>query len=91
MTNVSLGILCAVLFLKGVGRSWTPRALLYSLLVCVAVVVINVGRISLIGLHPDQYELLHGTVGSTVAGWLTTAAILGICAYGLGREASPAA
>jgi exosortase/archaeosortase family protein len=86
-TNLSLAILATVLFVKAFDRQWSPRNLLIGGLVCASVVAINVVRIGLIGLHPQHYELLHGGVGATVAGWMTTAAILGLCAYGIGRNA----
>jgi exosortase/archaeosortase family protein len=90
-TNLSLAILAAVLFVKAFDRQWSARTLLISGLACASVVVINVVRIGLIGLHPEHFELLHGDVGATVAGWMTTAAILGLCAYGIGRDAPAAA
>jgi hypothetical protein len=42
------------------------------------VIVINVTRIALIGLHREHFELLHGPVGAGVAGFLALAAIVGI-------------
>ncbi|MDB5563259.1 MAG: hypothetical protein JWN11_2677 [Hyphomicrobiales bacterium] len=88
--NLSLAILSVVLFVKAFDRSWSPRTLAFGGLVCLSVIAINVVRIGLVGLHPEHYELFHGPVGSTVAGWLTTAAILGLCAYGIGRHAPTA-
>lgn len=85
MANVSLAILCWVIFTQTAKLRWQPRNLLWCAAACGSVVMINVTRISLIGFFPDKYELLHGAVGSTVASWLTVAAVMTICYYGVGR------
>ena len=41
-------------------------------------IVINVTRIALIGLHRERFDLLHGAVGAGVAGFLALVAIVGI-------------
>jgi len=50
----------------------------WCLAACSAVIVINVTRIALIGLHREHFELLHGAVGAGVAGFLALVAIVGI-------------
>ena len=50
-------------------------------------VAINVTRMSLIALNPDQYDLIHGDVGATTASMLSTAATLAICYFGTRHEA----
>lgn len=84
ITNVSLAILCACVFVNLHDRRWSADAMLWTCAACAAVVFVNVLRISLIGLFPGHYQLIHGPVGGTVAAWLTVGAILGICLHGIG-------
>lgn len=85
MANVSLAILCWILFTQSSGIRWQRRNVLFCALACSTVVAINVTRISLIGFFPHQYELLHGPVGTTVSSWLTIIAVLLVCYFGVGR------
>jgi exosortase/archaeosortase family protein len=90
LSNMSLAILCSVLFINFTASRWSAKNLAVALCACIAVVVINVVRIGLIGLYPAQFDLIHGEVGSFLAGWLTTVAIVAISYYGL-RPRAPAA
>lgn len=85
MANVSLALLCWILFTQTGGVRWEPRNVLWCGLACLSVVAINVTRISLIGFYPSQYELLHGPIGSTVVSWITVVVVLAVCFYGVGR------
>jgi exosortase/archaeosortase family protein len=85
MANVSLAVLCWVLFTQANGVRWKPENVFWCACACLAVVAINVTRISLIGFFPDHYELLHGQVGATVVSWLTIVAIFSVCYYGVKR------
>jgi hypothetical protein len=79
LANVSLAILCWVTVSKSVGRSGSLRDVGWVVLACAAVIAINVTRISLIGLYPAYFDLLHGPVGATVASWLTLGITVAIC------------
>jgi hypothetical protein len=85
ISNVSLAILCWVLFTqvfyrqRSVGENW------WCVLACLIVIAINVGRLSLIVINEDY----HGFISETVANWVTLVAIIGICALGV-RDAIPA-
>lgn len=87
MANVSLAILCWVLFNQATSARWTPLNMVWCGLACVAVVAINVTRISLIGFFPRYYDLLHGPIGSTVWSWLTIIVVFCICYLGARRVA----
>jgi exosortase/archaeosortase family protein len=89
-SNMSLAILCSAVFVNYLGAKWSAATAAWIALACAAVIVINVFRIGLIGLYPDQYDLIHGPLGATIAGWITVAAILAICIRGIARHA-PAA
>jgi exosortase/archaeosortase family protein len=86
IANVSLAILCWVLFTQMFYRERPIRHAWWAVLACALVVAINVTRLSLIGLYQQHFDLLHGPVGATVANWLSFAAIIGICALGVKRE-----
>jgi hypothetical protein len=85
LTNVSLAILCWVLFTQSRGLRWSFGNTAWCLLACLCVVAINITRISLMVLHREHFELIHGVTGTTIASWLSVAAMLGICAFGTRR------
>lgn len=86
-TNVSLTVLCWVLFAQGRDRPPRGRAWTWCLAAVAGVIAINAGRIALIVRHPDFFQLIHGPIGATVAGWLTVATMVGLCAFGTRRDA----
>ncbi|HWK64578.1 MAG TPA: hypothetical protein VNS34_06535 [Rhizobiaceae bacterium] len=71
LTNVSLALLCGVVFVKAHGRSWTRPVIATMLFACVATVAINVLRISMIGVFPVTYDVMHGGIGATLVAWAT--------------------
>jgi len=50
------------------------------------VLAVNVVRISLVGLHPEFYDIIHGPPGETVANWLSIGLIAVICYFGVRRD-----
>jgi hypothetical protein len=62
----------------GVGPFYSSPEGWWCLAACSAVIVINVTRIALNGLHREHFELLLGAVGAGVAGSLALVAIVGI-------------
>ncbi|WP_431267185.1 hypothetical protein [Dankookia sp. P2] len=82
LSNISLAILCWVLFAQHRGVAWSPASVGWCLLACLSVVAVNVTRISLMVLHPAQFDFIHGPVGSAVAGALSVVLMLGICMWG---------
>jgi hypothetical protein len=82
LANISLAILCWVLFAQWRGLGWSWRNAVWCLLACFSVVAINVTRIGLMVLHEGKFDLIHGPIGATIASWLSMAAVLGICAWG---------
>lgn len=75
LTNLSLALLCGVIFVKAYDRQWTGSIIATLLLACAATVAINVTRISVIGVFPVTYEVMHGGVGATLAAWTTIVAV----------------
>ncbi|WP_157959947.1 exosortase/archaeosortase family protein [Devosia submarina] len=86
-TNLSLAILALVGVVNVTSGRWSSAKLGLGALACVLVVVINVTRISLIGYYPEHYGLIHGEVGASIAGWLTTMAIAAIGWFAARRDA----
>ena len=86
-TNVSLAVLSSAAIMAYYGRKWTWGALGWSALACLAVIAINVARISMIGYFPAEYDLIHGVVGATIASWLTLVAILVVGFQGVRPDA----
>jgi hypothetical protein len=86
LTNVSLAVLAWVLFTQALGRRVGLGDVGYCLAGCAAVVLVNVVRIGLIGLHREHFELIHGPVGGSIAGFFALAAIFGINMIGARRE-----
>jgi hypothetical protein len=85
LANISLAVLCWVFFAQLRALRWSLRHAGWCLLACISVIAINVTRIGLTVLHPEQFDLIHGQPGATVANWLTVAAVLGICSWGTHR------
>ena len=84
--NISLAILASVTTTQIVGTKHTVAQLCWCLLACSSVLAVNVIRISLIGLHPEYYDLLHGPVGAGLANWLSLGLIASICYFGVRRD-----
>jgi exosortase/archaeosortase family protein len=78
LADVFLAVLGWALFTQALTRRPSLKDVWWCLAACSAVIVINVTRIALIGLHPEHFELIHGAVGASVASFLTLAAIVGI-------------
>lgn len=86
-TNLSLAILAFVGLVNVTSGKWSAAILGLGALTCALVVVINVTRISLIGYYPDQFDLIHGPVGASIANWLTTLLIMAIGWFAVRRDA----
>ena len=87
LANVSLAVLCWVLLANMFNVGNSLRGLGWCLLAMLVVVTINVTRISLIGLHPEYYDLLHSPAGLSSIGALTLCAMFLICYTGARHEA----
>lgn len=88
MANVSLALCCWVLFTQATDTRWKPGNTLWCALACLAVMSINIFRISLIGYFPQHFDLLHGPIGSSAASWASLIVVVLICNYGVGRGKS---
>lgn len=87
LTNLSLTILAFVSLVNVTSGKWSQETVGLGLLTCALVVLINVTRISLIGYYPSHFELIHGQVGASVAGWTTTVLIMVVGWFAVRRHA----
>jgi exosortase/archaeosortase family protein len=83
ISNVSLALLCTAAYANFYHQALSARLLLRGLFAVLAVVAINVVRVGLIGIEPSQYDLIHGTIGATIAGWVTAITIVAVSSTGL--------
>ena len=87
--NVSLAVLCWVMFTEYSGRLRSADDYVACFFACVNVVLVNVARIGMIALRPDLFEVVHGPIGATIASWLTAIVILATLYFGVKRDAVP--
>jgi len=55
-------------------------------LACASVILINVARLSVMGLSEQHYEIVHSEVGAALVSFLTLFFVVGFCAIGVRRE-----
>ena len=86
LANVSLAFLCWVTFTQLVSHRRSGYDVLWCLFACVAVVAVNVIRMTFLGLSDWNYATFHNEWGDAVANIITLILIVGICALGVRRE-----
>lgn len=91
LANMSLAFLCWVTVSQIVEHKWRSQDLLWCLLICAAVVAVNVTRMSLMGLSISHYRAIHGETGDIVTSWIILMLTIGISVFGLRREIFPRA
>jgi exosortase/archaeosortase family protein len=85
LKNISLAVLCWMLFAQSADRRWSIRSVGWCLLACAAAIVINTFRLGILALHGERFDQLHGPAGEVTA-WLTLGAVVGICWLGTRHE-----
>jgi hypothetical protein len=86
LANVSLAFLCWVTLSQIVAHRRSASDALWCLIACVAVIAVNVTRMTILGLSDWHYATLHNQWGDAVANTIIMALIVGICALGVRRE-----
>lgn len=84
--NLSLTLLCAVLFSVGNGLAWSWRLTGWALAACLAVAAINIARLTALVRMPAYYDQIHGPEGAAAVSLLMLAAMVGILAFGTRHE-----
>ena len=84
--NVSLAFLTWVLVSQSVGHRWSVRDILWCLLACAAVVVVNVSRLSMMATNMNVFMAVHNEWGNAVANAIILILVVTISALGVRRE-----
>lgn len=87
--NISLGLLCWVAVTKLVRVNWVRGDAAIAALIVATVIILNVGRLTIIASRPEDYEYWHVGSGAEMFVWLTTAAVLAISLWGALRTQQP--
>ncbi len=87
VANLSMSLFCWFLFSQARNRSPSRNDIVWCIGMCLCVVAVNIGRMSLIALYPEYYALVHGPVGATTASALSMGFTLIICHFGTRHEA----
>jgi len=86
--NISLAMLCWLMFMEYRGRAERTFADYFTcLFACLNVVIINVTRISIMAKRPDLFEFVHGPLGASIAGYISTIMVILVCNSGIKRGA----
>ena len=86
LTNMSLAFLCWVSITQWAEHRWSAVDVLWSLLVCMSVIAVNVTRISLMGLSYWHYEVFHSELGNMIANFIMLCLMIGFSVLGARRE-----
>ena len=84
---MALAVLSAAIFVNLRCGRWSPSTLGWTAASVAAVVAINLARLSLIGIYPEQFDLIHGPVGAAVANCITLLAIVAFGYHKIGHDA----
>jgi len=86
LANISLAFLTWITLREVAGRQRALGDLWWCLLVCGSVLVINVGRMSVMGISVQHYEAIHNQIGDAVTNAMILIVTLGWSLLGVGRE-----
>jgi hypothetical protein len=86
VANMSLSFLCWMTACVWLRHRWSPQDILWGFLACGSVAAVNVGRLSLMGLNQEIFEIVHGPWGEAAANVIMLALALGFTVLGVRRE-----
>jgi hypothetical protein len=89
LKNVGYAFLCWASITQFAGHRWSPKDVLFCFAACASAIVVNVTRISLMGLGHAYYLAIHNQWGDMVANTLILCLTVGICVLGVRRELFP--
>jgi hypothetical protein len=84
--HLSLIPLCWIALSVMINHRATVMDLVWCGVALATVFLINVVRLTIMGLNVDYYVLLHSSTGDTAVNLIATSLTIGICVYGLRRE-----
>ena len=86
LANMSLAFLCWITVSEFAGHRRALSDLGWCLLACGSVLVVNVGRLSAMGISVRHYEVIHSQIGNAVADAMILTLTLGWSFLGVRRE-----
>ena len=86
LANMSLAFLCWVSITQWAKHRWSAMDLVWSSLACASVIIVNVTRISLMGVSRGHYEAIHNQWGDLVVNSLMLGQMVGFSVLGARRE-----
>jgi hypothetical protein len=86
LANMSLAFLCWITVSEFLGHRRALIDLWWCLLACGSVLVINVGRMSVMGISLQHYEAIHNPIGEAVTNAMILIVTLGWSFLGVRRE-----
>jgi exosortase/archaeosortase family protein len=85
LAGMSVAMLCWVTLSQAVRHRPSAHDLVWCGLACASVIVVNIGRISIMGLSERHYQAVHGPLGDTIANAVTLVLIVGFSLLGVRR------
>lgn len=87
LSNISYALLCWMTVMRASRPDWRKADLWTVPVVVAGVVFLNVLRMTLMGVSPELYLLIHGPAGVNVTNSLILVLAIGAAWYALGRDA----
>ena len=84
--GVSVAMLCWVTLSQATRHKPSAHDLVWCGLACASVIVVNIARISIMGLSERDYQAAHSPSGDTIANVVTLILIVGFSVLGVRRE-----
>ena len=84
--NMSLAFLCWLTISVTVGHAWSAKDFFVGVLICLSVMVVNVTRLSLMGLSIWHYKTIHSDTGEMVTNLIMLTITIGLSLMGVRRE-----
>ena len=85
-SGVSLAMLCWVTLSQAARHKMSAHDLVWCGLACASVIVVNIARISIMGLSERDYQAAHSLLGDAIANAVTLILIVGFSVLGVRRE-----
>lgn len=86
LANVSLAFLCWVTISQLVNHKKSAYDFLWCMMACISVILVNVTRISFMGLSQWHYAMFHSPWGEAISGTTILILIVGFSVLGVRRE-----
>lgn len=86
LAGISLAMLCWVTLSQASRHKPSAHDLVWCVLACASVIVVNIARIGIMGLSERDYQAAHSPMGDIIANAVTLILIVGFSLLGVRRE-----